>query len=125
MRHFVYSSRLLIILLFCFSQIMQAVERPMSIREINQSWDLYLTLKYADFNDDQKQLKSRIERYLNCGARPNILYEKNTTAISLAEQKKFTEIVVLMNRKIISEQDALHQVWNELEKRGILKKSQL
>ncbi|MBP6892754.1 hypothetical protein KBB68_04220 [Candidatus Babeliales bacterium] len=113
----VFKTVLRLIFLFCCSSIVQPVEpeRPMSSSEVEKSLNLYMLMKYARHDNDQKKLAQQVSKLLAQGALFNIFFENNSTALSLAQQKNFKIILELLK------EDSLQNVWDELRKKGILK----
>ena len=101
------------------SSVLQAGERRLTNQELRNSWALYALVKYCK-PDHCDGLQKRVQELLQRGAQPNIVFEHNTTALTLAQQKKLDEVVAAMQNN-----DPLQNVWDELERKGFLKKSKL
>jgi ribonuclease HII len=107
----------LVFLLFVAGGI-QSASRSMSAEELKNSVQLYNAIKYHKVGiDDSKKLEEEVRKLLMRGARPDSIFDFNTTALSIAQAKKMETIVTL-----IINQDPLKNVWQELERRGIIKK---
>lgn len=112
----------ILLMLIGFFNFLQAVEseRRLSMKEVEKSWKLYAYIKYFPADGNREQLLKNVAFLLKQGALPTIIFEQNSTALSLAQQKKLEGVVAVMQPH-----DPLHRVWTELNKRGIVKKSNL
>lgn len=95
-------------------------ERSLTLKEMAESWKLYVQIKYFRSDDDQEELAKKVAKLLKQGALPTINFERDITALRLAQLKKLDRVVAIMNSE-----ESLNRVWKELEKRGFIKKSNL
>ena len=109
-----------ILLIFLgISSVLLSGERRLTNEELQNSWKLYALVQDCK-PDHCDGLQKRVQELLQRGAQPNIVFEHNTTALTLAQQKKLDEVVAAMQNN-----DPLQNVWDELERKGFLKKSKL
>ena len=107
-------------LLLCVSWVYAAEkERPLTFQEIGISWRLFILIKFFPENGDKIELTKNVKKLLELGAQPTVFFRKETTALSLAQQKKLENVVKLMEEKLLP--DPLQPIWNEFEKRYVLK----
>lgn len=107
----------LVVILFV-SNLMCACEkeRPLTLTEMAKSWKLYAQIKYFPVDGNKNELAQNVEILLKQGALPTIFFERDITALSLAQLKKLDGVVAIMKPE-----DPLHQVWQELERKGFIK----
>ncbi len=112
------SQTLKLVFLLIIANKLQPVDQSISRKELKNSVKLYFLIKYYKNGvDDLKNTEKKVTELLTNGARSDINFAYETTALSIAQAKKMESIIALMKNE-----DPLKNVWDELKKRGIVRK---